>query len=560
MRDNQPPISVDDPSAWQDRAAAALTLAGLAASVVLATLSEGGHHDDDLTHYLFARWAGRWPAYLLHTWGRSGFTVLYALPAQIGSPQTGWLACRLLSGVLAAATAWLAYRTARAMGLSLAWLVPAIVWVQPLFLKLSFTTLTETPMALYLAAATWLMVMRRPVASAAILSLVCVTRHEGVLFLPIWAVAMWHAKARWWAYPLLLWAPAAHSLIAWGVGEPTQIATYLQPRPNTDYGHGTGFTYVAGLMVASGAVVTALAAAGVRRTLAARGGRLIVGSVGAYLLAQTLVRVMGLYASGGYPRFLVPLAPLLGIMAAGGVEALWRADVARWRRLNAVLFVVLALIFAGVEVQLRWCHFDLGSIPQWQATVLVWAARIAVGLLAGLALLSWAWPAAGRGLVRRKRVLLAAGLLVVAVHLFVEARPYRLSPAQLACRQAAAWLRSRGYCRPGGPTIHYTNIWMAYLLNRPFAPHRERFTDRLASSPVGTIVVWEHKYGPGYVQKLSLEGLIGPGGSFHQIAQMGRTKRHDPYIHILRKVVSPSSTSPSPQTPRPGGNSDEHPR
>ena len=61
-----------------------LTGIGLALSVVMALLSDGVYHADDLRHLQFARWTRQHPQFLLSDWGRPGFTVLYALPAQLG--------------------------------------------------------------------------------------------------------------------------------------------------------------------------------------------------------------------------------------------------------------------------------------------------------------------------------------------------------------------------------------------------------------------------------------------------------------------------------------------
>ena len=79
----------------QTRIAADLVLVGLVLSATGGLLSPNGVVQfDDLTHYLYAKWAWRWPAYLLDNWGRPGFTVIYFLPA-----GWGWPACRFLSAM-----------------------------------------------------------------------------------------------------------------------------------------------------------------------------------------------------------------------------------------------------------------------------------------------------------------------------------------------------------------------------------------------------------------------------------------------------------------------------
>ena len=167
--------------------AVVLAGAGLMTSIAFGLISpEGIYHYDDLTHYLFAKWAWKWPAYLLHSWGRPGFTVLYFLPAELG-----WWACRVLSAVLTAISALLAFFVARRLGLRHAWAAVLLAYAQPLFFQLSQTTLTETALAFYLMLAVFLAQRGRWALSAAVLSIGLVTRHEAAVFVPLWAWFAW---------------------------------------------------------------------------------------------------------------------------------------------------------------------------------------------------------------------------------------------------------------------------------------------------------------------------------------------------------------------------------
>lgn len=117
--------------------AAALLAAFLTASLAAGWISNGVYHEDDLTHYVFARWSHFDARYLLDVWGRPGFTVPYSWPAAIGSSQDGLRACRVFSAILSAATAWLAFRIARRLGIRHAWAAIPLLYLQPLFARLS---------------------------------------------------------------------------------------------------------------------------------------------------------------------------------------------------------------------------------------------------------------------------------------------------------------------------------------------------------------------------------------------------------------------------------------
>ena len=122
-------------------------------TIVLGLLSEGVRHDDELVHFLMARWARWFPAYLLHPWGRPGLTVPLAVVAWIGDVDVAWHAARFMSACVTAATAVLAARLAAALDVPRPWLVGVACAVQPLNTVLACTTLTENFAAFYLMAA-----------------------------------------------------------------------------------------------------------------------------------------------------------------------------------------------------------------------------------------------------------------------------------------------------------------------------------------------------------------------------------------------------------------------
>ena len=121
---------------WERYLAAVLTLAGLAAAIVLGLLSEGVYHDDDITHYHFALDGWTDARAMLHWWGRPG----YNLPTAVAAHFFGVTGCRIFSALQTAAVAWLAYCIARQIagrgGDSGRWaaLAPLLVWAQPLVL------------------------------------------------------------------------------------------------------------------------------------------------------------------------------------------------------------------------------------------------------------------------------------------------------------------------------------------------------------------------------------------------------------------------------------------
>ena len=249
--------ALPDPTstAQSDRIAASLAALGLLITAFFGWISPDGlFHFDDLTHFRYAKWAWRWPAYLLNDWGRPGFTTLYALPAYFG-----WPMCRALSAILSAFASWLAYRIAQRAGLRWAWGVVPLCFAQPLFFQLAQTTLTETALAFYLTAAVYFAQRDR-----------FVTRHEAAVFLPVWVFFAWRERVpllRLWP---IVWAPIAVNILG-----PIAGLTPLWQRLTTSsssgqYGRGGWLTYFCRSMEAFGPAIAVLAMNGMPSLLTRR--------------------------------------------------------------------------------------------------------------------------------------------------------------------------------------------------------------------------------------------------------------------------------------------------
>jgi len=154
-------------------------------TVFLGWLSQGALQADDITHHLMARFAWRDPRFLLDCWGRPGFTLLHFPLARFGM-----FGSRVTSALLSAGSAWLAYLLARRLGVRRPYLAPLLLYAQPLFTMLAFTSLTETALAFYFVLALWLWSRDRLMLSAAVISLGMVTRHEACLWVGVWGIAL----------------------------------------------------------------------------------------------------------------------------------------------------------------------------------------------------------------------------------------------------------------------------------------------------------------------------------------------------------------------------------
>lgn len=472
------------------RWAVGFTLLGLAVSVWMALHSDGVYHDDDLTHMQIAKWAWHYPRYLLDDWGRPGFTVPYALPAAIG-----WKLARVFSGVLTAITAFLAYLIAARQGNRCAALAPLLLWPQPLTFTLSYTTLTETPLAFYVTLAMWLYLRGNIGWSAAAISLAAVTRHEGILFLVVWLVAyLWERRPmRLWIW--LVWAPLLYNASSAIFLHELPCLRFLDTRPTDEYGAGTWLTMFTRWAIAAGVGPLLLAWIGVPATLRRPGGRLWIGAALTYFLAQTVIYRFGLFGSGGYERFLVPLGPVVAVAAADGLSELG-APASRRYVWIALTGIVLLWVSAEAEFAHCWPAVALHH-AEWTRTALRGgAAGLAAVVAVALILSLGQRPAiqrAAAGILLTALVLIAFAQPPVVAHLPVSVRhcaPLVLTNRQQAYRAAIDWLQTRSL---DDRVTLAASPWFDEFLHRTRPPEFTPAASELARMQPGDILLWDSR-------------------------------------------------------------------
>jgi len=474
-------------------------------SLMLGALSDGVHHDDDLTHFLFARRAWTFPGYFFHLWGRPGYTAPTALIAWIGDRQTAWHIARALSASVTLVGALLAADVGRRIGLRYwAWIV-CLCYVQPLNFLLSFTTLTENFTALYLVAAIWCLQRRRITWGSALFSLALVSRVETVVLLPVWgycAIAMARRAAIPWTRILLaaivsLWAPIAQNVghFVWFGTLP--VSAYLRPSGSTEYLATGPLAFLPQALLAASPVVFLLAILGAGR-VHRRGATSVVSLAFVFLATHWLIKWFGLFASGGFARFVVAVAPLLAIAAAGGLETVMSAIRRNGGDTVRVAVMAFGLLIVGYYATLTEVHagrlaFNIHRLDVLSSPRVVTAlfGIIALNLILGRMRL-WVF---GARLGLLFLTVISLGLLTQFV------RPLRLTAVQLIARDVARDARRLA----DGQPVFAANPWIAWWSGFIEDPTAHKGRRLLSSTPVGTIFVWDPIYSPSDFHRLVLE-------------------------------------------------------
>lgn len=508
-----------------------------ALTIAFGLLSDGVHHDDDLTHYLMARWSGWYPSYLLHVWGRPGLTVPLAAVAWIGDRETGWHAARILSAVVTAASALLAARMAHRLNVRPPWLVVAVCYLQPLAALLGFTTLTENFTAFYLIAAIALFQANRPLVASIVFSLVLVTRHETAVFLPIWLIALCGQSIPWSrrgiAAALSIWAPVVHNVLFYSVFGAWPLRIFSQAGGSTEYTAQSIWSYIPDALYAVPPAIAGFALLGAIAMLRHRQW-LIPAVAVTFFATQVAIKWLGVYGSGGYGRFMVVVAPFIAILAVAGItDAATRLRERRPIGLSSLLFASVWLVGLLAFEEQR-----LERNQVWSSQSL-WLIRGTVGAIFALLLVHGA--IVRRGAHRFSTRAVAAILLVTClIQCACIVRPLCLRPRDKLVQRTVNWLEQKSSI---DSPFFATNPWFAYFLDLAEDPRAHKDAALLASMPVGTIFVWDSIYG---------------GSDFHQLdAAVFDRDSHYELLNILRlneetsmtlRVYRKTSPTPLPTT------------
>lgn len=509
--------------------ALAVIAMGFLATLVCGWRSDGYHHADDLSHFQITSWAWTWPRYLLHDWGRPGFTILYFLPAYFG-----WGACRAWSAVLSAVIAYLAVRIAQHLQMRRVWLVPLLLYAQPRFFTLAITTLTETALALYLTTAVYLALRQRWRSAAAVLSLGLIARHEAIAIVPVFVAFAWAQDVPLRRILPVVWAPLFFNTIAWVFSMNPSLALLAQPAGTGQYGWSGPQEFFARTIEAFGPALAALGFAGVKHVWRMRGGPFVVAVALTLFFTHVLLRTFGLFDTGGYARFLVPISPLWAILTAAAWNRLSAADP-RARSAAARDTVIAALLLLGaMEIQLRTSVLPFEIPKLWEAS---WAVRIAVFMLVVLMLAGKPSSRAGAGAHYSSAGLRCGLAAVMALASFSLSGPLHPEPDERQIDAELAWLRDNGFAdRP----VVAAHAWVNYRTDRKLDPHDRGFAHNADAAPIGAIIIWDRKFTPFNHGPASLDDLTARNTTFRLLRVSPPRGDRPPLLYLFEKTSQDS--------------------
>jgi hypothetical protein len=331
-----------------------LALAGLYAWTIISLVSEGmPMGGDSFMHYKLARYSFQNPELLLNLWGKPVYTLLAAPLSQFG--YQGAKLFSLFCGVLAA---WFTYLVAKKLNLSFRPLVIILVLFIPYYTILMTSAMTEVPFSLFIILSVFLVLDKKPIGAAVLVSFIPLVRSEGYAI--IFAILVVLILNKYWkAIPFLFSGTLIYSIIGWfHFGDFWWIFTQspYNPQGVEYYGTGDFFFYInrspeifglpvyygiiAGTLVFLGKYIYVFIKNKENRITALTEFILIPGIFFGYIFMQSFMWYKGIMGVLGSPRFLASVVPLGALLAISTFEIIPR----KWAAKPLLIVIVIGLL------------------------------------------------------------------------------------------------------------------------------------------------------------------------------------------------------------------------
>lgn len=149
--------------------------------IVITILSETVYEGaDNINHYTISRYSFAHPYLLLDHWGKPFFTLISSLFSQFGF--WGLVSFNIVTGL---ATSFIAFRISQELKYKNSFLVIPLVLFAPYYFVMQMTALAEVFFSFVLVSSVYLIIKKRYLFSALLLSFLPFVRNEGIVIMPV---------------------------------------------------------------------------------------------------------------------------------------------------------------------------------------------------------------------------------------------------------------------------------------------------------------------------------------------------------------------------------------
>lgn len=521
------------------------------ASLAYGFLSDAPWDDDCVVRYFHAREAWRDPTHFFSVWNRPLFMVLFAPAALLGREA---MMVQMIG--LSAWSGWLLYRALQRLGASHAHAVLPFFFFQAFYFTISRNFLTEPVAVAVICLGLHALVHQRYALFALMGGLLPLARLELVVILPLWAIALLHAKQwrsiGWMALPL-----AALMVLGYFVKDTTNplwlVEDTLGKEGGNRYGHRDAWHYFQRFAYVTGPVVFFFLIVGLLERAATRRLDLfVVGQgIGILLLYVVFSTSLDTGNSAGFLRNLIPMTPFVALLAYDGLMAWYgrtRAATAagepttslardeRRRQKKAVatrptapvwwtlgrvhLFglIAVAILLFFFSKQLE-AHHKISETTD-RTPALIGAVLWLVGLALAV---RWRGAPAPHGLLAPLGAAVGAGALAFA--LWTERPDAHLNHERKAISVVSA-LYKNSYLRQW--PLYANHAWFFWPSDLGYPdPQRYRTLNKagLDAAPPNSVALWENHYANRLQGDLPLDDLYKRGDLVELMHVVSRDRR-----------------------------------
>lgn len=283
---------------------------------------------DSLTHYKYSRYSWLYPKFLLYHWGKPVFTLLTSPFALLG--HDGVAVFNLLAGLLSCFFAWL---SARKLQYRTHFLVPFLIMFMPIYSLNVISGLTEVLFGLFLIATTFLMLDKRYIWAAILVSFVHLVRTEGIVLIPVYGLYLLVIK-QYRMIPWLFTGTVVYSIIGYFYYD--NLFWLITEMPYTGgavslYGTGRFFHFFDlsprffgpfSVVLLSLGILTIFIGVFKKKLHSMDEMLLVFLPFFIYFMAHVVMWWSGIGSSLGMTRYMVAIVPLGGLLALKGFNLL----------------------------------------------------------------------------------------------------------------------------------------------------------------------------------------------------------------------------------------------
>jgi len=448
------------------------------------------YQEDEVVHYLIAKYSWQHPLLFLDIWGRPLVTLLFSIPAQVNLGLARFLSS-LTSLIVAYLTIYLAEIVLKKNEVRL--VIPFLVF-QPFYFLLSFGILTELIFSLVFIL--WLIFVykKRYALATLFIALTPLARPEGFFFIILWAFIILFNPNLLVLTRIFLMVMSGIVVILWNTAgfltssDPLWLLhSFPWGGQQAYYGSGSPFYYILLLPIITGIGAFPFFVYGLFN-LIKNNKFLLPGIFFFFLILHTILWTFGLFRSAGLLRYFVCISPVIAIICIVGYRKI--IDIIDSKAENATV-----------------CQMSLQEVPSYELTK---QSQSSKGRLCGLR--------AGKFDIA---IVFVGALTCVIITFWYN--PFRLSLSHQTISDAYAWYEN--YKRSNTIPEIFCSSFFFFLLAGEDRFDYERFPpptyENLQKAKLGSVMIWDSRFSP---KEAGLPLKVFPELGYKEIARFQRTE------------------------------------